>query len=114
MDITIWASVICFCYYHCIRGNTDSKDGKKLQIDDEEDEFDQNILSMGIKFRIEYEPLVDAYNSGNCHMMLIKNVIISPKRGCNLIAQPYTIFTLVVDEIVRIHPTDLHKKIATT
>lgn len=35
-----------------------------LLIADDEGEFDQDVLSMGTNFRVEYESLIDACNSG--------------------------------------------------
>jgi hypothetical protein len=41
---------------------------------DGEGEFDQNIFALGNNFIIKYEQLFEAYNEGQCAMVLVKNV----------------------------------------
>jgi hypothetical protein len=52
-----------------------------LLIEDEEHEFDQDILTFGNNFKIEYEQLLEMYNEGHCAMVLIKNVTTITKRN---------------------------------
>jgi hypothetical protein len=37
-------------------------------------EFDQYIIALGNNFKTKYEQLLEAYNGGQCVMVLIKNV----------------------------------------
>jgi hypothetical protein len=39
----------------------------------------KNIFALGNNFRTEYEQLFEAYNGGQCVMVLIKNVTITTK-----------------------------------
>jgi hypothetical protein len=41
---------------------------------DGESEFDQDVFALGNNFKTEYEELLEAYNEGQCAMVLIKNV----------------------------------------
>jgi hypothetical protein len=50
-----------------------------LLIVDGEGEFDQNIIVFGNNFRIQYEQLFEAYNQGQCAMVLIKNATTTSK-----------------------------------
>jgi hypothetical protein len=61
-------------------------------------EFDQGILTLGNNFKIYYDQLLEAYNGGQCVMLLIKNVTTTSKGDRYLRAQYYTILTKVVDE----------------
>ncbi len=48
-------------------------------ITNEEGEFDQNVLTFGNNFKIEYEQLFEVYNGGQCVTILIKNVTTTSK-----------------------------------
>jgi len=50
-----------------------------LLIGDEEHESDQDVLTFGNNFEIEYEQLLEAYNEGHHAVVLIKNVTIITK-----------------------------------
>jgi len=64
-----------------------------------EGEFDKNVFVLGNNFRIKYEQLLEAYNGGQCAMVLIKNVTTTSKGNRYLRAHYYTILTKVVDEV---------------
>ncbi len=66
-----------------------------MLIVDGEGEFDQNIIVFGNNFRIQYEQLFEAYNQGQCAMVLIKNATTTSKGNWYLKAQCYTILTKV-------------------
>ncbi len=61
-------------------------------------EFDENVLVLGNNFRIKYEQVLEAYNGGQCAMVLIKNVTTTSKGNQYLRAHSYTILTKVVDK----------------
>jgi len=44
-----------------------------------ESEFNQYIFVIGNNFTLKYEQLLEAYNEGQCAMVLIKNVKIISK-----------------------------------
>jgi len=67
-------------------------------IEDEEHQFDQNVLTFGNNFKIEYEQLLEVYNEGHYAMVLIKNVTMITKGNRYLRAQHYTTLTKVVDD----------------
>jgi hypothetical protein len=46
---------------------------------DGEHEFDQNVLTLGNNFRIEYEQFLEVSNGDHYAMVLIKNAIIATK-----------------------------------
>lgn len=46
---------------------------------DGEGEFDQDVLTMGNNFKLVYEELLEAYNRGQCVMVLIKNMVATSK-----------------------------------
>ncbi len=50
----------------------DNKGEKQLMITNEEGEFDQDVIAMGDNFKLKYEQLLEAYNEGQCAMILIK------------------------------------------
>jgi hypothetical protein len=52
-----------------------------------EGDFDQDVLTMGNNFKLEYEQLLEAYNRGQCAMVLIKNMVVTSKGGRFLQAQ---------------------------
>ncbi len=62
-----------------VKGIKDNKDEKQLLVVDGEGEFDQNILALGNNFIIKYEQLFEAYNEGQCTMVLVKNVTTTLK-----------------------------------
>ncbi len=68
------------CYHcHWCKGNRDNKVEKQLLIANGEGEFDQDVFAFGNNFRIEYDQLFEAYNEGQCVMLLIKNVTTTSK-----------------------------------
>jgi hypothetical protein len=83
-----------------------------LSIANGEGEFDQDVLILGNNFRTKYEQLLEAYNVGQCVMVLIKNVTKFSKGNQYLKAQHYTILTKVVDETIRTRILQLHKKLS--
>ncbi len=50
-----------------------------MLIIDGEHEFDQNVLTLGNNFRIEYEQFLEVSNGDHYAMVLIKNAIIATK-----------------------------------
>ncbi len=63
-----------------------------------ESEFDQNVFAFDNNFKVEYEQLFEAYNGGQCAMVLIKNVTTTSRGYQYLRAQHYTILTKVIDK----------------
>ncbi len=47
-----------------MRGGKNSRGEKQLMVTNGEKEFDQDVLTMGNNFRLEYEQLLEAYNRG--------------------------------------------------
>jgi hypothetical protein len=62
-----------------VKGVRDSKGEKQLLIANGESEFNQHIFVIGNNFTLKYEQLLEAYNEGQCAMVLIKNVKITSK-----------------------------------
>jgi hypothetical protein len=62
-----------------VKGTQDSKGEKQLLIVDGEGEFDQDIFTLNNNFRTKYEQFFQAYNGGQCVMVLIKNVTTTSK-----------------------------------
>jgi hypothetical protein len=64
----------------------------------EENGFNQDVLTLANNFRTKYDQLFEAYNGGQCVMLLIKNVTTTSKGDQYLREQHYTILTKVVDK----------------
>jgi indole-3-glycerol phosphate synthase len=76
-------------------------------------EFDQDIVVLNNNFRVEYDQLLEAYNGGQCAMLLIKNVITTSKGDQYMKAlQHYTILTKVVDKATQACLLQLHNKLS--
>jgi hypothetical protein len=63
----------------------------------------KTFFTLNNNFRTKYEQFLEAYNGGQCAMVLIKNVTTTSKGYWYLRAQHYIILTLVVDEIIWTH-----------
>jgi hypothetical protein len=44
-------------------------------------EFDQDVIPFGNNFRTQYEQLLEAYNGGQCGMVLINNMTTTTKEN---------------------------------
>ncbi len=77
-----------------------------------EGECHQNVLALGNNFRTKYDQLLEAYNGGQCVMLLIKNVATTSKGDRYLKAQHYTILTKVVNEAIQVRLFQLHGKLS--
>jgi hypothetical protein len=75
-------------------------------------EFDQDVFVLGNNFKTKYEELLEAYNEGQCVMVLIKNVTTASKEDQYLRTQQHTIFTKVVDEAIQVRIFKLHNKLS--
>jgi hypothetical protein len=74
-----WNFTSIVIYFIGVRGGKNNKGDKQLMIVDGR-EFDQDVRAMGNNFKLEYEQLLEAYNGGQCTMVLIKNVVATSKR----------------------------------
>jgi hypothetical protein len=72
--------------------------------------YDQDVISIGTHLKEEYEHIVKTYQSGQCTMILIKNVSITKYGDRHMHADNFTIFTKVVEEVVRARLINLHNK----
>jgi hypothetical protein len=81
---------------------------------DGEGQFDQNVFVFGNQFKIEYDQLVEAKNSSQCVMVLVKNVTTIKINNRFLRAQPYTILSKGVDDNVRTQLFQLYTKLIAT
>ncbi len=61
-------------------------------------EFDQNVFAFGNNLKTQYEQLLEAYNGGQCGMVLIKNVTTTTKEDRYSKAKHNIILTKVLDE----------------
>jgi hypothetical protein len=95
-----------------VSGIRDIKGEKQLLITIGKGEFDQDVFVLGNNFKTKYEQLLEAYNGGQCAMVLIKNVTITTKGDQYLKAQHYTILTKVIDEAIQTHLLQLHNKLS--
>jgi hypothetical protein len=77
-----------------------------------EGEFHKDVFALGNNFKIEYDQLLEAYNEGQCVMLLIKNVTTTSKGYRYLKAQHYRILTKVVDKTTQAHLLQLHNKLS--
>jgi len=77
--IQSWRFVTIVAIVIGVRGIGDNRGEKTLLIIDREGEFDQNVLALGNNFKTKYQQLLEAYNGGQCVMVLINNVIITSK-----------------------------------
>jgi hypothetical protein len=50
-----------------------------LFIADGEGEFDKDVFALDNNFKIDYDQLLEAYNEGQCTMLLIKNATTTSK-----------------------------------
>jgi hypothetical protein len=63
--------------------------------------------------KLKYEQFLEAYNGGQCAMVLIKHVALTTKGDRLLRIQiHYTIFNKVVDETIWTHLLQLHNKLS--
>jgi hypothetical protein len=106
MSITIVVIVIG------VRGIGDSIGEKQLSIANGEGEFDQDVLALGNNFKTKYEQLLEAYNVGQCVMVLIKIVTKTSKGNQYLRAQHYIILTKFVDKTTQARLLQLHNKLS--
>jgi hypothetical protein len=95
-----------------VKGVGDSKTKEQLLIANGKGEFHQDILALGNNFKTEHDQLLEAYNGGQCVMLLIKNVTTTSKGDQYLKAQHYTILTKVVDEATQTRFLQLHIKLS--
>jgi hypothetical protein len=68
------------------------------------------VISIGTHLKEEYEHIVEIYQSGQCTMILMKNVTITKYGDRYLHADNFTILGKVVEEDVRARLIDLHNK----
>ncbi len=83
-----------------------------MLIVDGESEFNQDVITFGNNFITKYDQLLEAYNGGQCVMLLIKNVTIISKGDWYLKKQHYTILTKVVDKATRVCLFQSHNKLS--
>jgi len=69
-----------------------------LLIVDREGEFEQHVL--GNNFKTDNEQLFEAYNGGQCIMVLIKNMVTMSKGDRYLRAQQYIVFIKIVEKAI--------------
>jgi len=69
-----------------------------LLIVDREGEFEQHVL--GNNFKTNNEQLFEAYDGGQCIMVLIKNMVTTSKGDQYLRVQQYIVFTNIVEEAI--------------
>jgi hypothetical protein len=74
-----WSYVTIVVIIVSVRGGRDSKGERQLLIVDGEGEFEQNVLILGNNFKTYNEQLFEAYNGGQCIMVLIKNMVTISK-----------------------------------
>jgi hypothetical protein len=67
---------------------------------DGEGVFEQHVFILGNNFKIDNEQLLEAYNGGQCIMVLIKNMVTTSKGDRYLRAQQYIVFTKIVEEAI--------------
>jgi hypothetical protein len=79
ISIQSWRSTTIVVIVIGVRGIRDNKTFKILLIAEEEGEFDQDVFILHNDFKIEYDQLLEAYNGGQCAMLLIKNVTTTSK-----------------------------------
>jgi hypothetical protein len=63
-----------------VNGGRDNRGEKQLMIINGEGEFDQDVLTMGSNFKLEYQQLLEPYNRRQCAMVLIKNMVANFQR----------------------------------
>lgn len=71
----------------------------------------QDFLIFSNQFRTKYDQLVEAKNSGQCAMVLAKNVTITIVSDRFLQTQPYAILSRVVDDNVKAQLLQVHTKL---
>jgi hypothetical protein len=72
-----------------------------------------DIIALGPHFQKEYNQIVEAFNSGQCVMVLFKNIAISPTRNRYLCTDASTIISTVVDTFVQLQLQTIHNKLCT-
>jgi hypothetical protein len=74
----------------------------QLIIADGDNDNDNDIITLGPHFQKEYNQIVEAFNSGQCVMVLFKNITISYTGDRYLCTDPSTIISTVVDTFVQL------------
>ncbi len=77
--IQSWRSTTIVIIVIGVRGVGDNKVKKQLFIADGEGEFDKDVFALDNNFKIDYDQLLEAYNEGQCTMLLIKNATTTSK-----------------------------------
>jgi hypothetical protein len=72
-SIQSWRSITIAIIITNVTRNKNGKGEKQLLTTDGQGKFDQNVLIFCNNFKIEYEQLLEAYNGGQCVMVLFKN-----------------------------------------
>jgi hypothetical protein len=85
----------------------------QLIIADGDSNSDNDIIALGPHFQKEYNQIVEAFNSGQCVMVLFKNIAISPTRDRYLCTDASTIISTVVDTFVQLQLQTIHNKLCT-
>jgi hypothetical protein len=85
----------------------------QLIIADGDNDNDNDIIALGPHFQKEYNQIVEAFNSGQCVMVLFKNITISSTGDRYLRTDPSTIISTVIDTFAQLQLQAIHNKLCT-
>jgi hypothetical protein len=74
----------------------------QLNITDGYSDSDNDIIALGPHFQKECNQIVEGFNSGQCVMILFKNIAISPTGDRYLRTDVSTIISTIVDTFVQL------------
>ena len=86
----------------------------QLVIADGFTESDNDIVALGPQFQKEYNQIVEAFNSGQCVMVLFKNLSVSQSGERYLRTEASTIISSVVDNFVQMQLQSIHNRLCST
>ncbi len=84
---------------------------EQLLIADGETENDNDVIALSHHFNKEYTQIVEAFNNGQCVMVLFKNVGVTQQGDRYLLTNASTIVSTVVDDFTRSQLVETHNKL---
>ena len=86
----------------------------QLVIADGYTENDNDIVALGPQFQSEYSQILEAFNNGQCVMVLFKNISVSQSGERFLRTEGSTILSTVVDNFVQMQLQAIHNRLCAT
>ena len=69
-----------------------------------------DVLALTNTFNVEYGHIVEAFNSGQCMMVLFKNILTTQTQDQYSVTRSHTIITIVTDHSVHMQLQVVHER----